>query len=151
MKYLLLCAGALLLTTGCDVEPTHVFASEPSNTRLEGVWTGTEQISTVQDNMTFSFPVVLQLDADGRFTLFTSNYPASYSDNTDRTCSGVYTRSGNSIAFYPRESCRALPLTSFTLGRVLPGGITMEARTSSIPSSMGNYVSIRVLIRLDRG
>ena len=144
MKSLSILALATLLLTACDDEPTHVFFAEPSDARLEGTWTGIEEIQTMQDNNVFSFPILLTLDGSNRFTLFTTNYPASYDDENDRTCSGAYTRRSNTLTFFPNQACRALPLTQFTLGRVLPGGVTLEARTYT------SYASIRVLIRLDR-
>ena len=151
MKHLTVIAGMALALAACDVEAGRVtFGDIPADTRLEGVWSGMTQISTAQDNSAFSFPVVLQLDRSDRFTLITANYPAAYDDQWDRTCSGIYTRSGNTITFYPRYSCRALPLSRYTLGRTLPDGITMEANTNDIPSSMGNYASIRVLMQLER-
>lgn len=145
MKHLPILALMAMALPACGDEPTHVFFGEPSDSRLEGSWAGKEEIRTMQDNNAFSFPVLLQLDDDGRFTLFTTNYPASYDNEMDRTCSGAYTRSGNSVAFFPSEACRALPLTKFTLGRVLPDGVTLEARSPN-PS----YASIRVFFWLER-
>ena len=133
-----------LAAAACGEEPTHVFWAEPSDSRLVGTWTGVEEIRTMQDNNAFSFPILLNLDDDNRFTLFTAHYPASYDNESDRTCSGAYVRSGNTLTFFPAHSCRALPLTKFTMGRVLPGGVTLEARSNS------SYASIRVLIRLER-
>ena len=135
---------ATLCLTACDDEPTAVFFAEPSDARLEGVWTGNEDIQTMQDNNVFTFPIVLSLDANNRFTLITSNYPTSFDNVNERTCAGAYTRVNNTLRFFPATACRALPLTEFTLGRVLPGGVTLEARTYT------SFASVRVLMRLDR-
>jgi hypothetical protein len=144
MKHFHILALAALTLAGCDEKPSHVFFAEPSDARLEGSWVGVEEIQTMQDNNRFSFPILLQLDGNGRFTLFTTNYPASFDSETDRTCSGAYARSSNTLTFFPNQACRALPLTVFTLGRVLPGGVTLEARTYT------SFASIRVFMRLER-
>ena len=144
MKYLQILALTAIALVACDDRPPDIIFGEPSDSRLEGSWTGTEEIRTMQDNNAFSFPVLLQLENNGRFTLFTVNFPATYDNERDRTCSGAYARSGNSITFFPSQACRALPLTTFTFGRVLPGGVTLEARSNS------SYASYRVFIRLER-
>ena len=145
MKHLGIALAALTLAA-CEVgEPTHVFFEQPSDNKLEGTFAGKEEIRTMQDNSAFNFPVLLNLQENGLFTLFTTNYPASYDDERDRTCSGAYTRQGNTLTFFPARACRALPLTKFTLGRVLPDGVTLEARSPN-PS----FVNIRVFFWLER-
>jgi hypothetical protein len=144
MKSLQILVLAALSLAACDDEPTHVFFEAPSDARLEGAWVGVEEIQTMQDSNVFSFPVLLTLDGSNRFTLFTTNYPASFDDVNDRTCSGSYTRRSNTLTFFPNTACRALPLTEFTLGRVLQTGVTMEARSNT------SFANIKVVIRLDR-
>lgn len=151
---------AVLALAACGDAPERVFFQQPAPQQLEGVWTGTEEITTDDDlasNSTyseygkgFSFPVVVQFDGRGRFHLWTGGFPTSYLDPSERSCSGVYTQSSASIRLLPSRQCRALPLTNFTLGRVLPTGITMEARTGASLSSLASYASIRVRFRLDR-
>jgi hypothetical protein len=159
MKKLSLISVAALVAACGDV-PERVFFEQPAPQQLEGVWSGTEEITTDDDlasNSTyseygkgFSFPVVVQFDGHGRFMLWTGNFSTSYLDPSARTCSGVYTQSNASIRLLPSEQCRALPLTNFTLGRVLPAGITMEARTGASLSSLATYASFRVRFRLDK-
>lgn len=152
--FMLVAAGA------CGPAPDRVFFEAPSEEQLDGVWSGIEEITTDDDlasNGTygdygrgFSFPVVLQFDGRGRFLLLTGNFPTSYRDETDRSCSGVYTKTGNTLRLMPFEQCRALPLTSYSMGRILPSGISLDARTGSSLSSLANYASVRVRFRLQR-
>ncbi len=149
-----------LLFAACDVDPTHVFFQGPTDANLIGTWSGMEEITTAEDNAGnvgspadrgFAFPIVLNLDSNGRFTLFTSGYPTSFENQEDRSCSGVYTRSDSrSISFLPNSTCRALPMTRFTIGRVAPDGITLEARSTAVNNPAANYLTMRVFIRLDR-
>jgi hypothetical protein len=146
------------LCAACDVDVTHVFRAEPSDENLIGTWSGIEEITSAEDNASnvgspadrgYRFPVVMNLEDDGRFTLFTSGYATSYSNETDRTCSGIYTRRSNTISFFPNESCRALPMTRYVIGRVLPQGITLEAHSNTYGNS-SSFVTMRVFMRLDR-
>jgi hypothetical protein len=148
------------LMAACDVDPDAVFFQSPSDANLVGSWTGTEEITTAEDNSGnvgspadrgHQFPIVLNLDATGRFTLFTSGYPTSFERPEDRSCSGTYARSDSrSISFFPNESCRALPMTKFTIGRTLPDGITLEAKSLAVNNPAASYLTMRVFIRLDR-
>lgn len=154
--------SSLLLATAliaCDDKPTHVFFEEPSEANLVGTWVGTAEISTAEDiagnigapsDRGFNFPVVITLDGSNGFTLFTSGYPTDFEDGADRTCRGAYTRTSRSISFFPVEACRALPMTTYTLGRVAPGGITLTARSNSATGSATQYMTTRVFMRLDR-
>jgi len=145
---------------GCGDVPERVFFEQPSDAQLEGVWAGTEEITTDDDlasNGTygnggkgFSFPVVLQLDDRNRFSLWTSNFPTSYDDESDRSCSGVYTHSNATLRFFPSEQCRALPLSRFTIGRELGGGISLEARTGNSLDPLATYATVRVRFHLVR-
>jgi hypothetical protein len=151
---------AAALIAACEVDPTHVFFQSPSDANLVGSWTGMEEITTAEDNAGnvgspadrgFSFPIVLNLDGSGRFTLFTSGYPTPFDNPEDRSCGGVYTRTDSrSITFFPDAACRALPMSKFTLGRVAPTGITLEARSTAVNNPAANYLTMRVFIRLDR-
>lgn len=151
---------AALAVAACGDEPTHVFFGEPSDNNLVGTWSGMEEITTAQDNASnftysdsdrgFSFPVAINFDDRGRFTLFTANFPASYDYDSDRTCSGAYTRKSNTISFFPSHACRALPMTKYTIGRVLPGGISLEARSNTVGNASASYLTMRVFIRLER-
>jgi hypothetical protein len=151
-------AVVLLALAACDDKPTHVFVESPSQAHLSGVWTGVAEITTdddlswnttYSDNRGFSFPVVIQFGDDGIFRLSTANFSTSYDNEAARTCTGVYSKSNASLQFFPDELCRALPLTKFTIGRVLPGGITLEARTGSTLNPAASFVSMRVRFRLD--
>jgi hypothetical protein len=151
-------ALAVLALVACDDKPTHVFAESPSQAQLDGVWTGVAEITTdddlawnttYNDNRGFSFPVVIQFSGDGTFRLSTANFSTSYDNEAARTCGGVYSKSNSTLQFFPDELCRALPLTKFTIGRVLPSGITLEARTGSTLSPSASFVSMRVRFRLD--
>lgn len=151
---------AALLSTAlaaCGPVPDHVFFQEPSRAQLSGVWTGVEEITTDEDIASninfpgtngFSFPVVIQFDGNGRFILLTSNYPTSYVNDAARSCSGLYTQSNSSIAFFPHEVCRALPMSKYTVGRELSGGISFEARTNTSGSPLANYASVHVRFNL---
>ena len=151
---------AVLAVSACGDVPERVFFEQPAPAQLEGVWTGIEEITTDEDIASnssygeygkgFSFPVVLDFDGRGRFMLITGNFPTSYINPDDRSCLGVYTQRGHVIRLLPSEQCRALPLTQFTIGRTLPGGISLEARTGSSLSSLANYASVRVRFRLER-
>lgn len=154
-------AFALVGLAACGPAPERVFFEEPSDARLSGVWSGTEEITTDNDITPnenfpgptaggFSFPVVVSFDTDGRFTLWVSNYSASFYNEGDRTCSGVYTHANASVQFYPSDQCRALPMSKYVLGRTLPAGITLEARTNTSGDPMANYASVHVRFNLQR-
>ena len=124
---------------------------------LVGTWAGTEEITSTEDvgsnlgvpgDRGFTFPVALTLDEDGTFALFTGNFSASFNNDFDRTCAGVFVRSSGSIKFFPANACRALPLTSYTIGRVATRGLTLQASTAN--TAQANQASIRVFLRLDR-
>jgi hypothetical protein len=125
---------------------------------MAGVWVGTGEITTDDDlawNTTygdtrgFSFPVVVQFDGEGHFMLQTANFPTSYNNEAARSCSGAFAKSNASLQFFPSELCRALPLTKFTIGRILPSGISLEARTGGALNQSTAFVSMRVRFRLD--
>ena len=150
---------ALALAPACDADPNLFTFQTPSDASLVGSWSGFEEITTAEDNAGnvgspadrgYSFPVVLNLDNNGRFTLVTSGYPTSFSNPDDRSCTGVYTRTDSrSIAFFPDESCRALPMSKYTIGRVAPAGITLESRSTAVNNPAANYLTMRVFFRLD--
>ncbi|HUP90055.1 MAG TPA: hypothetical protein VM100_11910, partial [Longimicrobiales bacterium] len=129
-----------------------------TNNGMVGVWAGTEEITTDEDiasNLNFPgtngflFPVMIMLEGSGRFTLTTSNYPTSYNDLTRRTCTGLYTHANSTIQFYPAEACRVLPLSKYTIGRQLSGGLSFEARTNTSTLAY-TYTSVHVLFHLTK-
>ena len=164
MKLAAVLATAVLLAACGDANfPTQVQVEDPSPNRLTndgtvGTWVGTEEITTDEDiasNQNFPgtngymFPVVVQLDGSGRFTLITSNYPTSYTNDADRSCTGVYSHANASIQFYSTTSCRALPMTKYVIGRDLSGRLTFEARTNtSTPTYV--FTSIHVIFNLSK-
>lgn len=162
MKLAAFLATAVLLGA-CGEVPDRVMIEDPSDNRLTsdgyvGTWAGTEEITTDEDIASnrnypgtngYLFPVVVQLDGSGRFTLITSNYPTSYTDQSARICSGVYTHANSVIQFYPGEACRALPLTKYTIGRELSGGISFEARTNTSTAAY-TYTSVHILFHLTK-
>lgn len=160
MKHTLFTVAVATLMFGCGPEPTHVFYAEPSEANLVGSWSGVAEITTAQDNAAnigysdsdrgYSFPVVINFESSNRFTLITAGYPASYDNTTDRTCAGAYTRNSNTISFFPTRSCRALPMSKYVIGRVLPGGVTLEARSNTVGNSSASYLTMRVFIKLER-
>jgi hypothetical protein len=158
MKPISLLALAAVLTA-CDDKPTHVFFQSPSEANLLGTWVGTAEITTAEDignnigapsDRGFSFPVVITFGAGHRFTLLTSGYPTDFEDAYDRTCRGAYTHNSRSLSFFPEEACRALPMTTYTVGRVLPAGITLTARSNAAVSSATQFMTTRVFMRLNR-
>jgi hypothetical protein len=143
----------------CDDKPTLIFFETPSEASLIGTWVGTAEITSAEDisnnigapsDRGFNFPVVISFDDRNRFTLITSGYPTNFQDQTDRTCSGAYTRNSRSISFFPVAACRALPMSTYTIGRVLPNGITLTARSNAATSSATQFMTTRVFIRLNR-
>ena len=159
MRKLALCTLVLatLFTTGCDEDPNDpVFIfQEGARLDLVGVWSGVEEITTAEDigfnlgnEHGFSFPVVLRLLPDRTFVLSTANFPTSFNDESDRTCAGTWVPNGTSVEFYSVSACRALPLSRYAVGRVIPFGITLQASTSD--SFGASSASIRVRLRLDR-
>jgi hypothetical protein len=143
-----------VLCAACEDTDDPVFIFEESaQLELVGVWAGMAEITTVQNAGTnfgggFAFPVVLTLHADRRFELITANFSTSYDDESDRDCKGAYTVDLNSVRFFSEETCRALPLSRYSVGRVIPFGITLQASTAN--SLNQSNASIRVLMRLDR-
>lgn len=160
MKRLPILLMACCMVAGCDADPNAFFFQGPTDANLVGSWSGFEEITTAEDNAGnvgspadrgFRFPILINLHGDGRFTLLTSGYPTSFNDPNDRSCSGLYSRTDSrSISFFPNESCRALPMTRFTIGRVAPAGITLEARSTVVNNPAASYLTMRVFIRLDR-
>lgn len=143
----------------CDDKPTHVFFAAPTEENLIGTWVGSEEISTAEDiagnigapsDRGFNFPVVITFHDDNRFTLLTSGYPTDFGDGTERICRGVFTHDSRSISFFPADACRALPVSTYTVGRVLPTGITLTARSNAAVGSASQYLTMRVFIRLNR-
>lgn len=154
-SYLLLAAAV----AACDDKPTHVFFEAPSEANLVGTWVGTAEITTAEDignnigapsDRGFAFPVVITLDGSNRFTLITSGYPTDFQNGFDRTCAGAFTRTSRTVSFFPRQACRALPMTTYTLGRVLPTGITLTARSNAATGSATQFMTTRVFMRLER-
>lgn len=160
MKYFrLLPVVVMAAVSACEPLPETFSLNEADNTKLIGVWSGIEEMTTAEDlgsntnfpgTPGFSFPVIITFDANNRFTLVTSNFPTSYRYEEDRTCSGVYSRSGYMISFFPTQLCRALPMSKFTIGRELSGGISFDARSNMSTSSMANYTSMYVRFNLVR-
>lgn len=148
--------AAIMGMTGCEPVDEVVVFDEPTHELLEGRWSGMTEITSADDIGTdrsnngrgFVFPVVLDLRKGGRFTLVTSNYPASYTDDASRTCQGTWQRSGQTLELFSFEACRALPVARYTMGRTLPDGLTLEASTRSAPTY--TPANIRVSIRLER-
>jgi hypothetical protein len=142
---------------GCD--ELHVTGSQlPIGTtrNLLGVWTGVEEITTIEDIASnapygdrgergFSFPVALSLSSDGRFQLWAS---ALTQGTQYGPCQGIYRKRGNSLEFFSDRHCRALPLPRYTLGSVLPRGLTLEASTAN--SMTTGAANVRVRLILDR-
>jgi hypothetical protein len=139
----------------CDSD-MHLAYADPRPDSLFGQWIGLAEITT-QENLGsgptlgprgFSFPIALTFFRDHTFRLHTVNFPALYHDENSRICEGVYSRTSLNIEFFADRACRALPLTKFQVGRVLPSGITLQASTANVP--MYTPASIRVHLRLDR-
>lgn len=146
-----------VLAAGCDDDEIGGVIGHSAQTSVVGVWSGFEEITTAEDpgsntgspaDRGFSFPVLLEIRSDGRFTLITSGFSTSFDEESDRTCSGFWTREGHTISFFPVESCRALPMTRYVVGVAAPTGITLNASTGSQPFT--SPVTMRVFIRLDR-
>jgi hypothetical protein len=158
LRYLIIAASL----SACDIDSVNVFPEDqiPSpDFNLVGTWTGFEEISTVQDIATntgspadrgYNFPIVVTLQADNRFTLFTSGYPTSFENEFERTCIGIYTQQNRTISFFPNESCRALPMTKYVLGAAVPNAITLSANSNSVGNPAANYLTMRVFMRLER-
>jgi hypothetical protein len=153
--YVMLAAGL----AACDDKPTHVFFAAPTDEQLVGTWVGSEEISTAEDisgnigapsDRGFNFPVVITFDDNQRFTLITAGYPTDFEDGTERVCHGVFTHDSRSISFFPAGACRALPMSTYTVGRVLPTGITLTARSNAAVGSATQYMTMRVFMRLNR-
>ncbi|MGH7471519.1 MAG: hypothetical protein ACRENP_26505 [Longimicrobiales bacterium] len=147
-----LACAALVAACEDTNDPVFIF-EESAGFDLVGVWAGVAEITTAEKVGTnfgggFTFPVVLSLRLDRRFELITANFPTSYFDESDRDCKGVYTVEGNSVRFFAEETCRALPLSRYSVGRVIPSGLTLSASTLNTVNQ--NNATIRVLMRLDR-
>jgi len=160
MKQISVAAVLCLAAAACGTKPDRIIFEEPSGDRIVGVWSGVEEITTDNDITSnvafpgtgaggFSFPVIIEFQGS-RFTLTTSNFATSSADESARTCNGIFTRSGTSIQFFPAQQCRALPLNKYTVGRTLPEGMLLEARTNTSASSLASYASIHVRFNLDR-
>jgi hypothetical protein len=159
MKKHILILAAAALCAACGDVPNQVYLEEPSDSRLSGAWSGVEEITTDNDITSninfpgttaggFSFPVVILFDGTNRFTLLTSNFPTSYDNESDRSCTGIYARSGSMLSLYPGSQCRALPMFKYTIGRTLPDGISLEARTNTSGDPMASYASVHVRFNL---
>lgn len=130
---------------------------------VDGLWTGTAAITSAERTTPFTgttgavtdgfaFPVALELRFDRSFTLRSFGYPIVGAPTEDkRFCSGVFSVSGNTIAFFPNDICPALPLSRFTIGRSFPRGLELDARTRpATPGHVfGEAVSIRVHFHLE--
>ena len=160
MKQLSILAACVTLAA-CGPVPDRVFFEPPSDRQLSGVWSGTEEITTDNDITSnnnypgttaggFSFPVVISFDGNGRFTLYTANFPTSYRYEEERTCTGVYTHANSVLQLYSGTQCRALPVSKYMLGRSLPSGIRLEARTNTSGDPMASYASVHVIFTLTR-
>jgi len=152
MRAKLAVAGLLLAIggAGCDdgIDDPVVIKGRVA---LVGTWTGTAEITTAEDigpQDGTVFPVLLDLDKDGRFELITSNYPASFTDPSRRVCFGFWEREGATLELFPVEACRALPFARYTIGRTFPDGLTLDASTATSPVHTPG--SIRIRMRLDR-
>ncbi|HEX6558847.1 MAG TPA: hypothetical protein VF021_05275 [Longimicrobiales bacterium] len=154
-------AALCLAVAACGPRPDTIFFEEPSDSHLVGSWSGFEEITTDNDITSninfpgpaaggFSFPVMIRFDDASHFTLFTSNYPTSAVDESARSCSGVYTHTNAAVHFFPAQECRALPMSKFALGRTLPAGISLEARTNMSASALASYASVHVRFNLER-
>jgi hypothetical protein len=161
MRKLSLCTLVLatLFTASCDEDPNDPVFIYQEGARLDlvGIWSGIEEITSAEDpgfnlgvgnERGYTFPVVLRLHVGRTFELTTVNFPTSFDDDFDRTCVGTWVPDVTSVHFFPESTCRALPLSRYSVGRVLPFGITLQASTAD---SFGqNNASIRVRLRLDR-
>jgi hypothetical protein len=145
---------AVSVVVACDDRPTHVFVEFPSFEQLTGTFVGTGEITNDTDiswNPTygqaggFAFPVVIQFDGLNRtFVLRTANFSTSFNNEEDRICAGIFTKDSNTIEFFPNQLCRALPLTKFTIGRTLPDGLNLDARTGPAINQSQSFVDMRV-------
>lgn len=163
-RAVLLGTALCLVWAGCEERDRNPFviSGGVGPGRLEGLWTGSAEITaaerttpmigtSVQDG--FAFPVSLELGFDRRFTLRSFGYPTSGSPNEDRRfCSGVYAVRGNAIEFFPNDVCPALPLFRYNMGRSFPSGLELEARTRpGLPGQVYNEAtSVRVHFHLRR-
>jgi hypothetical protein len=156
MKPKILVLLAVLLV-GCEGDDATVFFGSPPGTNVIGSWVGFTEITTADDIGTntgspadrgFTFPVFFDIAPNGRFTLITSGYATSFDEESERTCSGIWTREGYTISFFPTESCRALPMTRYVVGVVAPNGITLQANSNN--NRTYSPITMRVFIRLDR-
>jgi hypothetical protein len=143
-----------VLFASCD-QPSELVVGNAVPADVVGLWVGQEDITTAEDpgsgnnmgSLGFTFPVALHLQEDGRFRLTTTNFATRFDNEAARTCDGIYTRRGGTIEFFANRACRALPLSRFSMGRVLPRGLHLNATTARQGSSPA---SIRVIIRVNR-
>jgi hypothetical protein len=139
----------------CDSE-TNLFFADPLPDSLYGQWIGSVEITTQENPGSgptlgprgYSFPVALNFGRDRHFRLNTVNFPALYNDEYSRICEGTFARDGIKMEFFADRACRALPLTKYTVGRLLPSGLTLEASTANTP--MYTPATIRVHFRIHR-
>jgi hypothetical protein len=142
-----------LVLPGCDGEGVLVFG--PDEEDLAGVWVGVEEITGVDDAVAapghgFSFPVALDLEADGDFVLRSFGFPVEEAGE-DRVCRGIFQVEGSTMRFFPNDLCRALPLNRYTIGWFAPDGLILEASTLQATGEPGAGVAdIRVRIRVER-
>lgn len=135
--------------SGCDDgdHPDGWVFLGPTPKELEGVWTGEALIAattsdgTVVDRDGFRFPVSLDLHANQHFVLRTFGFPVS-GHPEDRTCAGIFRVTSQQLEFFPNTSCRALPVSRFTIGSFAPNGLTL--RSEPWDPSFGTFVKIQV-------
>lgn len=164
--------GAVLLLTGIavgcedsdDFGPVQVrFDKGFERKALIGLWTGTEEITGVEDVLSsvpggsltgtgFAFPVALRLEPFGKFTLWTFSFPTAGDTSRDRFCEGVFAIHGRVIEFFPDRACRALPLSRFRFVQGFPDAMVLEAesRPRGIRTPDTELASIRVRLSLRR-
>jgi len=142
-----------LVLPGCDGEGVLVFGLDEED--LAGVWVGVEEITGTGDAVAapghgFSFPVALELEADGEFVLRSFGFPVEEAGG-DRVCRGIFRVDGSTMRFFPNDLCRALPLNRYTIGRSAPDGLILEASTlQAMGEPDAGGADIRVRIRVER-
>lgn len=149
----------LLAAAACEVGDGGLLVGGVSGpASLVGVWTGTEEITGADDigevpvgsiEEGVRFPVSLRLTAKGRFTLRVFGFPVA-AGTESRVCRGVYEGEGRTLVFFPDTTCRPLPLSRYVIGRTLPDGLTLEARTEREATGKEPVGDIRVFIDVQR-
>jgi hypothetical protein len=163
LKVVAVC-GVGLAAGGCDEDAFGVLGVlEPTHELLAGNWSGFARISNSTDpismlgegrGVSYSFPVALSLSYGGTFVLRTVGLPSSNGGGSPdhQPCVGLFAVRGRYIEFFANQSCSALPLNSFTVGRALDRTLVLEAEAG--PARLGpghtSPAFVRVVLRLER-